>query len=306
MTQLLLPGRPALSAPGTLPAVLSLLLATSAWGTLFFVGRHVLHDVDPLWFTAIRYALAAVLLLAFHPVAGRTPLSRLPALAARLASYGLAGYGAFSVLVFIGLTLSVPSHAAVVMATMPVSTVLLRWWSEGIRPPRRALLACAIAIAGVTLVSGPWRSGVAASAVAGDLLAFLGTFGWIVYTRGAARFPELSPFDYTAFTAFVTAPVLLLVATIASLSGAVQWPGVDKIAMHAGAFSYVAALPTVIAAVAFNRGVRTLGPATGTLFINAVPLSAMAIATALGQPPAAQELAGAVLVAAALVLATRR
>jgi drug/metabolite transporter (DMT)-like permease len=57
--------------------------------------------------------------------------------------------------------------------------------------------------------------------------------------------------------------------------------------------------------VAFNFGVRTLGQATGTLFINCVPVSALAIATALGQPPSAHELAGALLVGAALVLATR-
>jgi drug/metabolite transporter (DMT)-like permease len=63
-------------------------------------------------------------------------------------------------------------------------------------------------------------------------------------------------------------------------------------------------VPTVAAAVAFNFGVRRLGAATGTLFINCVPISALLIATALGQPPGAQEILGAVLVGLALVVTT--
>lgn len=306
MSQIVLPQPAARRGASPTAAVLSLLLATSAWGSLFFVGKHVLHEVDPLWFTTIRYTLAALLLLALHPLAGRASWATLSRLAPRLTGYGLAGYGVFSTLVFVGLSLSVPSHGAVIMATMPVSTVLLRWGLDGVRPTRRALVACALALAGVTVVSGLLTGSSALSSGVGDLLAFAGTFGWIAYTRGAARFPELSPYDYTAATAYVAAPVLLVVACIASASGIVPWPDAAALARHGEAFAYVAALPTVAAAVAFNQGVRVLGAATGTLFINAVPVSAMAIATALGQPPSAPELAGAALVAVALVLATRK
>lgn len=306
MSRIPLSHSPARQGPSAPAAVFALLLATSAWGSLFLVGKHVLRDLDALWFTTVRYGLAALLLLAVHPLAARSRPGKALALAPRLAAYGIAGYGVFSLLVFIGLSLSVPSHGAVIMATMPVSTVLLRWWLDGIRPAPRAVVACALALAGVTLVSGVVTGSAAPSASAGDLLAFVGTFGWIAYTRGAARFPQLSPFEYTACTAYATAPVLLLVAVIASAVGIVHWPAPATLAQHGAAFLYVAALPTVLAAVAFNHGVRVLGAATGTLFINAVPVSAMAIATALGQPPAAHELAGAALVAAGLALAARR
>ena len=42
--------RPAQSRPGDshAPAVAALLLATSAWGSLFFVGKSILRDLDPL------------------------------------------------------------------------------------------------------------------------------------------------------------------------------------------------------------------------------------------------------------------
>jgi drug/metabolite transporter (DMT)-like permease len=191
------------------------------------------------------------------------------------------------------------------MATMPVSTVLLRWWLDGARPSPRAFSACALALAGVVVVSGVAMGPANGSAV-GDLIALAGTFGWIAYTRGAAKFPQLSAFEYTAATAYATAPVLLLAAAAASAAGLVHWPSATAVAAHAPAFAYVAVLPTVAAAVAFNQGVRVLGASTGTMFINAVPVSALLIATALGQPPAAHEIAGALLVGAALVLATRQ
>ena len=306
MSQTLCSSPPAGRAAIPAAAVAALLVATGAWGSLFFVGKAVLEDVDPLWFTTIRYAAAAVLLLALHPLFGRARMSQVLALAPRLAAYGLAGYGAFSVLVFIGLSLSSPSHGAVIMATMPVSTVLLRWVQDGDRPSAPAVAACALAMAGVASVSGLVAGHGTAGSALGHLLAFAGTLGWITYTRGAAQFPQLSAFDYTAFTAWVAAPVLLVAAAMASAAGVVDWPAAAAVARHGAAFAYVAALPTVAAAVAFNFGVRTLGAATGTLFLNAVPVSAMAIATALGHPPAATELAGAALVGAALVLATRR
>jgi drug/metabolite transporter (DMT)-like permease len=293
------------ASPGA--AVAGLLLATSAWGSLFFVGKSMLAVLDPVWFTTLRYLLATLLLVALRPAFGRAPLSRLRRDLRPLTVLGLAGYGAFSMLVFFGVALSVPAHGAVIMATMPVTTVLLRWWLDGVRPPRTAVVAAGLALAGVALVAGVFERGhgVGGRALLGDLLALVGTLGWIAYTRGAARFPDLTPFDYTAFTAIASAPVLLAGAAVASMAGVVPWPDAAAALRRAPSMAYIAAVPTVTAAVAFNFGVRRLGAATGTLFINCVPLSAMAIATALGQAPGVQEIVGAGLVGLALVVMTR-
>lgn len=63
---------------------------------------------------------------------------------------------------------------------------------------------------------------------------------------------------------------------------------------------YIAAVPTVLAALAFNFGVRRLGPAAGTLFLNMVPVSVLAVHALQGQMPDDPELSGAALVAPAL------
>jgi drug/metabolite transporter (DMT)-like permease len=44
-------------------AVGALLFATTAWGSLFYVGKAMLSSVDPIWFTVLRYPLATAALL---------------------------------------------------------------------------------------------------------------------------------------------------------------------------------------------------------------------------------------------------
>jgi len=56
--------------------------------------------------------------------------------------------------------------------------------------------------------------------------------------------------------------------------------------------------------LAYNFGVRALGPVTGTAFINFVPVSALLMGAALGHLPTGSELAGMAMVIGALLLHT--
>ena len=65
-----------------------------------------------------------------------------------------------------------------------------------------------------------------------------------------------------------------------------------------------AAVPSVIAVLAYNFGVRTLGVVTGTAFLNLGPVSAVLMSAALGKVPQPHEVAGLVLVVGALLIHT--
>ena len=131
-----------------------LLVATSAWGSLFLVGKPVLADVDPLWVTLVRYTLASAGFALLRAARGSFPWDKLRTHAGRLALLGFVGYGVFGAMVLVGLAHSVPSHGAVIMATMPITTQLLRWALDGQRPGRAALLGTGLALLGVVVVSG--------------------------------------------------------------------------------------------------------------------------------------------------------
>ncbi|WP_169516996.1 DMT family transporter [Azohydromonas australica] len=285
-------------------ACLALVFATTAWGSLFLVGKHVIGVIDPVWFTVVRYALATALLLMLVQCFGRSPWAKLRADLARLTMLGLAGYGAFSILVFVGLRLSAPSHGSVLMATMPFTTLGLRWLLDGIRPPPRAVVSAALALAGVATVAQllAGSASVTATSQLGDLITLAGTLGWVFYTRGAASLPDHSPLEYTALTAAAALPWLATGAALATACGLIPLPSPAVLAEFAPQLLYVAVVPTVAAALAFNLGVRRLGAPIGTLFLNVVPLSVIAVRALLGAPPQASEIMGAGLVAMALAL----
>lgn len=125
-----------------------------------------------------------------------------------------------------GLAHSVPSHGAVIMATIPMTMQLLRWLLDGVRPARSALLTTGLALAGVVVVSGVLFAGPGGpeSTEFGDGLMLAGTLGWVWYTRGAARFADLDVVEYTALTVLASWPVLLLAAVVATALGWASLP----------------------------------------------------------------------------------
>jgi len=284
--------------------IAGMLIATSAWGSLFIVGKPVLAHVDPVWFTFVRYTIAGVGFAALLLARGGIPWAKLRAHAPQLALLGFVGYGVFGVLVLVGLQHSVPSHGAVVMATMPITTQLVRWAVDGLRPTRAALGATALALAGVVMVSGvllaPGAAG--ASTLPGDAVAYLGTLGWIVYTRGSARLPGLDVFEYGALTALASWPLLLVAALAGAWSGWAPAPSTGDIAVSWHALLYLGIVPSVVAVTAYNHGVRALGMVAGTAFLNFVPVSAVLMSAALGAPPAWHELLGVALVVGGMLI----
>ncbi|MFD2273451.1 DMT family transporter [Undibacterium arcticum] len=260
-------------------------------------------------FTLIRYTGAAALLLVILYSRGEVRWQLLRQHWVRLLYYGILGYGMFGILVFVGLDHSVPSHGAVIMATMPVTTLFLRWAFERQRPQWWAWGVVSLTIVGVVLVSGvlsaPTASGGHTATIYGDLVALFGTLGWVTYTRGQGKLPQLSVIEYTAFTAVLALPALFLLAVLATMIGWAHQPSVDNLVHVAPAMAYIVVVATVLAALAFNKGVRQLGATQGIVFINFVPVSALAISAFRGSMPHAMEIAGTLLVVCALLIQAR-
>jgi len=288
--------------------IAALLLATSAWGGMFLVSKSVLHHIDPFWLTLIRYSLSALLFVALIAPRGAAPWRKLRAHVMPLAVRGLAGFGVFSVMLLTGLAHSVPSHGAIIMATTPMTTQLLRWALDGLRPSWATLPTSLLAMAGVMIVSGvlsTHQAGEGESTAFGDAMAFVGTLGWIWYTRGAAQFAgKLDVVEYSALTVLASWPLLLLGAVLATATGVAGLPSATGLASSWHALVYVGLVPSALAVLAFNFGVRTMGAITGTAFLNFVPVSALLMTVALGKLPSGNELLGMAMVVGALLIHT--
>lgn len=274
-----------------------------AWGGQFVVGKSAVAHVDAFHLTAVRYALAGLLLLAIlAAVEGRGAL-RLDGHGLRLWWLGTLGFAGFNLLGFTGLEHARAESASLIVALAPLLTALVLWQRSRLRPRGSTLLALAVALVGVALVisGGDPMSILHGSIGWGDALVLGGVFSFILYTLGAAEFPELSPLRFTALTAGLGWLSIAAATAVASTTGLEPNPSVSDYTSIWSQILYVALIGAVVAVVSWNGSVVLLGPQNATLFGNLIPVTTFAIEIVRGYRPGALELAGAALTIAALV-----
>ena len=288
-----------------MPRPLPSLIAVLCWGAMFTIAATALDRVDAVNLTAARYAVASLIFLALLRAVEGAAALRFEGHLPRLAALGVAGFVGFNLLSFAALERTTPEHAALIVATTPIVTLLVRWGSRGERPTRLQLACVAAAFAGVGLVitRGDPGSLLDGGVGVGELMVLAGVVCWVRYTLGAAELPGWSPLRFTALTAAPGAVALLAIAGTADAAGWLSVPTAGDLGAIAPQLAYVTVFGAVAGVLAWNAGVRALGPADAALFMNLVPVTAFAIEAARGNRPAAVELAGAALTLAALVTA---
>jgi drug/metabolite transporter (DMT)-like permease len=282
-----------------------------AWGGQFVVGKSALARVDAFHLTTVRYALAGLVLLAILAAVEGPGALRLEGRGLRLWWLGTLGFAGFNLLGFTGLAHTQPQSASLIVALSPLLTALVLWQRTGVRPRWATLLTLAVALAGVAAVisQGDPASLAHGSLGYGDALVLGGVFSFILYTLGAAEFPDFSPLRYTTLTAGLGWLSIAAATGVASLAGLEREPSTAAYADIWWQLLYVALFGAVVAVVSWNSAVVTLGPQNATLFGNLIPVTTFVIEIARGYRPSAIELGGAALVIAALVannLLTRR
>lgn len=280
-----------------------LVLAPVIWGGMFPVAKAVLPTVDPFTTTAIRYGLGALLFLAILLLREGRAAFRFEGSVRRLLIYGTVGFAGFNMLAYSGLAHTRPEHASVIMAMMPMITVLVSWVRSGQRPATFTLLTVALAFFGVFLVvtNGNPEHALQNGELSGDLLLLSAAVCWVTYTLGASAFPSWSALRYTTLSCFLGTISILVITTGLVLHGDIQLPSLSLIAGLGWEFSYLVVLGAVVAVLSWNTGIRIVGAINGVLFINLVPVTAFLIGLTQGDDFSVDELTGALLVIGALV-----
>ncbi len=283
--------------------MLALLLAAVLWGGMFPVAKSALVTLDAFWLTLIRYGSGALLFAALLAAIEGRGMLRFESRVLSLWAYGTAGFAGFSILAFLGLSRSQPEHGAIIMALMPLLGVLVNALWRGVRPTPLNIAAIVLALGGVALVITKGHLGALlhGGEVGADLLILAGALCWVIYTLGAQDFPGWSPLRYTALSCLLAVPSIALVTLLATLAGIAHVPSPATLAGLTGELVYMILLAGIVAVLAWNMGIKTLG-AGGVLFINFVPVTALIIGWLQGHRLSAAELTGALIVMGALVL----
>jgi drug/metabolite transporter (DMT)-like permease len=282
-----------------------------AWGGQFVVGKSALGSIDAFPLSTIRYAVAVLLWVAvLAAVEGRRSF-RLEGQGLRLFWLGSLGFGGFNLLAYTGLAHARPQSASLIVALAPLLTALVLWRRTRVRPSVATFALLAVALAGVALViSGGHPATIVNGSIGwGDGLVLAGVFSFVLYGRGAARFPGFSALRYTTLTAGLGWLTLAGATAVAARTGLVPLPSAQQLWSTTPQIAYLALPGAVLAVLAWNAAIGTIGPQNAVLFGNLIPVTTFAIEIARGYRPGAVELAGAVLTIAALVannLLTRR
>lgn len=279
-----------------------LLALVLIWGLNFSVIKSAFDYIGPLGFNALRFPVACLtLLVALRSQRRSIHLPR--AALARIAALGIIGHLGYQVLFIYGLSVTLAGTASVLLATTPIWTSLLSAWAGHESVGARLWLAAGGTVVGIGLVAGG-GSGIPeglGSSLTGDLALVLASVVWSIYTVGGRRLVEVhGALRVTAWALwFGTLPVLLV--------GAHQ-VGQVRLADLPPAFwlrvLYAGALGIGVAYLIWYHAVRAIGSARTAIFSNAVPVVAMGVAWIwLDERPSVVQLAGALLILAALQLA---
>jgi len=224
--------------------VLVTAIAPVAWGSTYFVTRHLLPPDAALWGAVIRCLPAGVLVL----LATR----RLPRGAWwwRSVVLGALTVGGLNVLVYVAAQRLATSLAATIMSTSAAALIVLSWIVLGQRPALRAAAGAVLGILGVVVMLQPGGGEADGWGIAASVVAMLSSsLGFVLTRRWGADIPPLT------MTAWQLIAGSLVVAPLAiAVEGAP--PALDGPALLG--FAYVILVATAIAYAAWFTGLARL------------------------------------------------
>lgn len=281
-----------------------LLLMALFWGGAFIGGRFATGEIPPAAAALYRFVFATGALL----IASFVFDNGLPRLTARewraILLLGFTGVLVFNLCFMYGLARVPASRGALIQALNPAFILLAAaaWFHEPLT--RSKVAGVLVALAGVIIVLGRgdplhlFQGGIGA----GEIILFGCPISWAIYTLGARHLvPRLSPLAVTTYAAIVGTPML---AAVAAFDGSIAPPSASWQAWSAVAFTGICG--TAISFVWFYQGVRAIGPARASVFINLVPVFAIALGVVLlGEPLEASTLIGGAIVIAGVLLLNR-
>jgi drug/metabolite transporter (DMT)-like permease len=284
-------------APAPLLIDLALFSVALMWASTFTLFKIAWRDIDPVAFTASRFAAmfafsVAVLVISRSRVRPRK--ADLPALAAS----GLTGYFLYQMGFVLGLDRTTALASAILISTHPIFSVMFMWLARKERPARLEIAGVLLGFLGVAVFLRAWDAFAAARP--GDLLslgaaAAFGAYG-VINQPLTARYPTRELLSY----GLALGGLLITVVGIPAMAQQ-DWGDVRISSWIILAYAIVG--PVYLAYALWNWAIRHRGIPRTVVYGFLVPVMGGAIAVlALDERVGVEQVAGGVLVVAGLVV----
>jgi len=273
----------------TLATVLYLLTATFLWAGNAIAGRLLVGSVSPITLSAVRWGLAALLLLpwGWRVFKSGSPLWQNKR---RFLLLGLFGVGSYNVLLYLALQTSTAINVTLIGASMPIWMLFIGAVFYQVKPNLLQLIGAIVSLVGVAIVltRGELTALLSMQMVRGDLLIMLATILWAFYSWMLSR-PGSSTERQWPWADFLMAQVLVGLLWTGFFDGFEIASGSAYLDLNwwtGSLILFVAIGPSLISYRCWGLGVNGAGPTVAAFFANFIPLfTALLSAAMLGEPP---------------------
>ena len=283
-----------------------LVLAPLLWAGNFVFGKPLLEALPPFGINLVRWVLACLVLVPLTlALEGRFPRParhQWPTLVAM----ALTGVVLFNALVYLSLLYTTSTNAALINGTTPILTMVLAAAIGLDRLTGRRLAGALVSLVGVGWIVSRGSLGTLTdlSFNRGDLIMLVAALTWAIYTillnrmRGA-----LSPLATLTIVSVLAVPPLGVIGGYELMSSPI---GAITPTVVVG-LVYISVLASVAAFMAWSVGIKGIGAARGSIFLNLIPVFTAVIAVlTLGERIGLVQLIGGSLVIGGVTLASLR
>lgn len=280
-------------------AIVQLIVVNVLWGVSFLASREALNlGMPPMTLAALRY----IFVLPFLFVLLRAREGRvLPPRGTirHLALSGFLGIALYYYFEYTGLQFTTASTASMILAAIPVFTLLYERIFLHTPLPRAKRIGALLSAVGVVLVAFTEQSDALPQAWLGNLLILGCCLTWVFYVEASKRLS--SGISGLCITTWQSALALLVLVPGALLGGGAFGPFPPRALLIA---ALLGLLCSGLAYLWYIASIRVLGSVTSSTFINLMPVVTVAVGMWLGEPVTPVQLAGGAVVLASLFLVT--
>ena len=286
-------------------AWLLMMLPPLFWAGNAVLGRAVAGSVPPIGLAFWRWFLGMLVVLPFAWPHLRHDITPILARWKSVLLLGTLGIGIYNTFQYIARNTTTALNCVMLQSSMPVMIVLMSLVLFRDRIGAMQGVGIAVSLVGaMTLIShGDPGTLLGLELNAGDVWMLAAVVIYAAYTTLLRRRPAIHGLSFVVVTFAIGAMELLPFYVWESLTGhPVQASGITLLAV-----GYTVLFPSIAAYLCFNRAVELLGPNTAGLAIHLVPVFGSLLAILfLGEQPHLYHGIGIALIAAGILLATRR
>ncbi|RRJ85022.1 DMT family transporter [Aestuariirhabdus litorea] len=287
-----------------LVAYTGLIIATLSWAGNALVGKYTAGSIPPMTLSMGRWSLALIILL---PIAGlqlwqhRAVVRQYFWKLLLLSILSITCYNSF---LYIAVQKSTAINITLITTAMPIAAIAFAYWILGERPRLKQVSGVLLSLVGLLILisEARWQRLAGLEFQAGDLVMTLATVCWALYSILLKKFsPPLPPATLLLTLILMGTPVIAPFYYWESLTSNYT-ASLDELWV----FAYVAVLPSIVAYLCWNNGVKTLGSTVPTLFSYLIPIFTILLAIPLlGEQLFLYHAVGGALTFAGLYLSTR-